>query len=537
MLFKTLKIPAIFTSQILQRYLVREWFRTFLPSFVCFEFLIFLGFAIQLLHKGLDIVALRALIPHLFIQASPFSIPSALLTATAMAYGRMSADHEIIAIQASGVHIHKIITPILVIGVVFSIITLALSAEVLPRSCYKIILLQERAINNVLAGSLASFQKKIDLYPYQIYIGSVEDNVNKDIVVIEYANDYVTDVILAEEGTIKMDEFENKILLTLHRGEFIKPNYKKSGEIPRVGVFNETTFEISLKEKERESSAKYMTVFQLYKCNSEINEELSDITKTPSNSKKDTDALSKELGEYKQALSSLSRKREKFTTDLKRSNENLARQKSKIEGLKNERTIARNYILVANENLIQVKRENKSVSSIEDTGRKIMQIKETIEKEKQRIYSIEQKIANAMKVQSDELENIDLLTRTLSEINAQREALLNKSSAVETDLKIAKKEKLIRKNEISIHKRISQALSCITFVLIGIPLGIKLRSGHLMIGFGASFLVILFLYYPLVATGIVLAENSVMPVVPAIWGANIILFVGGMFIFRKLYTT
>ena len=103
---------------------------------------------------------------------------------------------------------------------------------------------------------------------------------------IEYANDFVTNVILAEEGTIKMEESGNKILLTLYRGEFIKPNYKKSGEIPRVGVFNETTFEISLKEKKRESSAKYMTVFQLYKCNSEINEELSDITKTPSNSKK-----------------------------------------------------------------------------------------------------------------------------------------------------------------------------------------------------------------------------------------------------------
>ena len=226
-------MPAIFTSQILQRYLVREWFRTFLPSFACFEFLIFLGFAIQLLHKGLDIVALRALIPHLFIQAAPDSIPAALLTATAMTYGRMSADHEIVAIQASGVHIHKIITPILVIGIVFSIIALALSAEVLPRSRYKIILLQERAINNtVLAGRLASFQKKIDLYPYQIYIGSVEDNVSKDIAVIEYANDFVTDVILAEEGTIKMDESGNKILFTLYRGEFIKPNYKKSGEIP-----------------------------------------------------------------------------------------------------------------------------------------------------------------------------------------------------------------------------------------------------------------------------------------------------------------
>ena len=119
--------------------------------------------------------------------------------------------------------------------------------------------------------------------------------------------------------------------------------------------------------------------------------------------------------------------------------------------------------MVANENLIQVKRENKLGASIEDTSGKIMQIKETIEKETQRIYSIEQNIAAAKQVQSDELENIDLLTRTLSEINAQREALLNKSSAVETDLKIVNKEELIRKNDISIHKRISQALSCITF--------------------------------------------------------------------------
>src|SRR5574341_1903920 len=95
-------------TKILQLYLVREWFRTFLPSLACFEFMIFLGFAIQLLHKGLDIIALRTLIPHLFIQAFPYSIPSALLTATAMTYGRLSADHEIIAIQTSGLHIHKI---------------------------------------------------------------------------------------------------------------------------------------------------------------------------------------------------------------------------------------------------------------------------------------------------------------------------------------------------------------------------------------------------------------------------------------------
>lgn len=274
-------MSKIFANKILRRYLMTEWFRMFLPSLACFELLIFLGFSIQLLHKGLDIITLRALIPHLFIQAFPYSIPSALLTATSMTYGRMSADHEIIAIQASGIHILRIITPVLVIGVVFSLITLTLSAEILPRSCYKIILLQERAINNILAGRLATFQKKIDLHPYQIYIGSVEDGINKDIAVIEYANDYVMNVILAEEGAIKMDEAENKIFLTLHRGEFLKPNYKKLEEIPRVGVFKETTFEISLKEKKRESSSKYMTIFQLCRYNREINNELAKNPKTP----------------------------------------------------------------------------------------------------------------------------------------------------------------------------------------------------------------------------------------------------------------
>lgn len=529
-------MSKIFANKILRRYLMTEWFRMFLPSLACFELLIFLGFSIQLLHKGLDIITLRALIPHLFIQAFPYSIPSALLTATSMTYGRMSADHEIIAIQASGIHILRIITPVLVIGVVFSLITLTLSAEILPRSCYKIILLQERAINNILAGRLATFQKKIDLHPYQIYIGSVEDGINKDIAVIEYANDYVMNVILAEEGAIKMDEAENKIFLTLHRGEFLKPNYKKLEEIPRVGVFKETTFEISLKEKKRESSSKYMTIFQLCRYNREINNELAKNPKTPLSPERNKDDLMKDLGAHREELSNLSRKREKLATELKRSNENLARQASKIEGLENESKIAKNYILVANENLIQVKKETKAGTLMaEDRDKKIMQIKETIEREKQRIYNIERKVSAARDVQSEETKKITSLSQAISEINIRRDALLKNVEAMEEESTVAGKEDIRRKNDISIHKRLSQALSCIPFVIIGISLGIMLRSGHLMVGFGASFMVILFIYYPLVVTGMVLAKDTFIPVVPALWGANSILFIGGMFVFRKLF--
>ncbi|KKO18963.1 MAG: putative transporter protein [Candidatus Brocadia fulgida] len=530
------KMQNLFRHAILQHYLLREWFRMFLPSLACFELILFLGFAIQLLHKGLDIVSLRVLIPHLFIQALPYSLPSALLTATSMTYGRMSADHEIVAIQASGVPILKIIVPVLVVGGVISLITLALVCEVLPRSCFRIIVLQERALNNILAGRLATFQKKLNLYPYQIYVGSVENNVNKDIAVIEYVNEYVTNVILAEEGSIAMDEADNKVLLTLRRGEFLKPNYKKEEEIPRLGVFHETTFEISLKEKRRESSSRYMTVFQLYQHNKEIALEMAGNKESSVNSERNKDKLMKELAVHRGGLTNMSKKRENLLLELKRSNENVTRQKTKIDGLEHESKIAKNYILIANENLIQVKKESRqSSSSHEDKDKKIMEIKETIEREKRRVYSIEQEIDEASDIKNEETEKIVSLSQAIAEINTQRDALIKDIVVLENEVDITDKEEAMRKNDVAIHKRLAQALSCIPFLLIGIPMGIMLRSGHLIVGLGASFMVILFLYYPLVVTGIVMAKDTAVPVVPAIWGADIVLFLGGMFIFRKLF--
>ena len=60
--------------------------------------------------------------------------------------------------------------------------------------------------------------------------------------------------------------------------------------------------------------------------------------------------------------------------------------------------------------------------------------------------------------------------------SARRNVLLEINATIENDLNFANKKELKCKNNISIHKRLSQALSCLTFIIIGIPLGIKLRS-------------------------------------------------------------
>ena len=184
----------------LQKYLIKELFRTLIPALFCFEFLMLLGFSIQLLHKGLDVPNLAFIVPYLAIYPLPHSLPSALLTATVMMYGRLSADNEITAIKTAGIHLHYIITPIIVTGIFFSLLTLYLNAELLPKSYFKVRKLQEKAVKQVLAKHFITAKKKIDFHPYQIYISNVEEGVYKNIAVFEYAKDYIVNILLSEEG-------------------------------------------------------------------------------------------------------------------------------------------------------------------------------------------------------------------------------------------------------------------------------------------------------------------------------------------------
>jgi lipopolysaccharide export LptBFGC system permease protein LptF len=162
---------------ILHRYLVKELLRTFIPAILCLEFLLVLGFSIQLLHKGLDVPSLFSVLPYMALYTIPHALPASLLTSTVMTYGRLSADNEITAIKVAGMHLHNIVTPIVVTGVIFSILTLYLNAEVLPRSYFKVRQLQEKAVKRVLATHFITAKKKIDFHPYQIYITSIEDGI------------------------------------------------------------------------------------------------------------------------------------------------------------------------------------------------------------------------------------------------------------------------------------------------------------------------------------------------------------------------
>ncbi len=106
----------------------------------------FLGKA-QELGLGLVLTAL----PHLLPGLAAWTIPSSLLLATIMTYGRMSEDNEVTALRAGGVPVYHVVAPALLVGMCLSGVCLMLNTTVIPASNAK-----RRAIIHDLLGRFRS---------------------------------------------------------------------------------------------------------------------------------------------------------------------------------------------------------------------------------------------------------------------------------------------------------------------------------------------------------------------------------------------
>ncbi len=530
--------------QILHKYLIKELLRTFLPSLLCFEFVLLLGFSIQLLHKGLDVPSLFSVLPYMALYTMPHALPSSLLTATVMSYGRLSADNEITATKAAGIHLHHLVTPVVIVGIFFSILTLYLNAEVLPRSYFKVRQLQEKAVKRVLATHFITAKKKIDFHPYQIFIGSVESSNFKDIAVFEYADEYIVNILLAEEGEIEIADDGNKVLLTLRRGEFLRPDSGNSVDAPTMGSFEEAVFAIPLKQKVRHSALKYTTLIDLMKQRGEIDKALSSLDGLFKDPEKTIKRARRGISSVNDKKSVVNAKLQKAENEIKDSDTNISKQEGAIKRAKFNLNIYKNYIDVAKENIRKLAIEKENEEDVVALGHKhdrdgeyvknVSLIKKIIEKEKRRIKSAKRKILISQRLIDEENEKIETVALEIEELNHSNKGLEEEYSIHARQISMAEKQNMRHELTINIHKRLSPSLASLSFILIGIPLGIMTRSSNMLVSLGISFILILFIYYPLVATGLVVAESMSFPIIPSVWGANFVNLILSAFLFRKI---
>ncbi len=82
-------------------------------------------------------------------------------------------------------------------------------------------------------------------------------------------------------------------------------------------------------------------------------------------------------------------------------------------------------------------------------------------------------------------------------------------------------------------RRWANGFSCLCFVLVGIPVSIRMRYSEFIASFFICFLPILLVYYPLLAVSVDKAKDGTFPPY-AVWLGNIVLATAGIWLLRRV---
>src|SRR5687768_7334486 len=102
--------------RIIDRYVIREVLWPFVIGLMIFTFLIIIPYLIRLaedlIAKGVGGTVVLQLMLMLLPHALSLTIPMALLLGLLVAFGRLSADREFVALQACGVSLMRLLRPV-----------------------------------------------------------------------------------------------------------------------------------------------------------------------------------------------------------------------------------------------------------------------------------------------------------------------------------------------------------------------------------------------------------------------------------------
>lgn len=201
-------------------------------SLVVITFAFLIGNVVKLadyvINKGVELMYVWKLFLCLIPDLLSYAIPLSILTATLLAFGRLSSDNEITAMRANGINLYRISMPAIIIGLFLSMLSIPLHDKIIPISHYRArMLLKEVGLRHpaayLEAGTFIRGFKDYILFIYDIAYGK-DKTVFKNIRIYQPQKDGPTRTIVAKRGEIISLADKNTIKLKLIDGTSEEPN-------------------------------------------------------------------------------------------------------------------------------------------------------------------------------------------------------------------------------------------------------------------------------------------------------------------------
>jgi len=207
---------------IASRYILREVLRPFALALVIFTFLLMIPpmmeVAEELIVKGVDGLTILKLMGTLVPQALAITIPIALLVGVLMGLGRLCSDREMVAFQACGFSVYRILFALLPLAVVSCLITCYIFLVPLPNANQAF---REISFKTVAQTTEGEIKPRIFYEGFQnvmLYVRETSPNGWVDVFLADLRNSEQPDIYVAKEGQVILDPQANRVDIVLRTG-------------------------------------------------------------------------------------------------------------------------------------------------------------------------------------------------------------------------------------------------------------------------------------------------------------------------------
>lgn len=223
------------TVKILDRYILRELFVPFAVGLSIFTSILLVVRILKLVemvvNRGVPLGEVLKLFSYIMPAFLEVTVPMALLLAVLIAFGRLSSDSEIIALQAAGVSLYRMCRPVAAFAAAVAALTLGLSTYVRP---WGNSLLRTALFEILSTRAVASLKPRIfndQFGGLVIYVDRIEPATDEleGILVADTRDPGMRNTIYAERGRLVSGKGGHTLTLRLTSGGIYTTGTKENG--------------------------------------------------------------------------------------------------------------------------------------------------------------------------------------------------------------------------------------------------------------------------------------------------------------------
>ncbi len=229
---------------LLERYIIKEHIGPFFFSLAVIMFVFITKFIAQyigrIFGKGLPLLTIVEFIYLNLAWMLALAVPMAVLVASLMAFGRLSADNEITILKTSGISLYKIIRPVLVMAIIITLVMFWFNDKVLPEYNHR-----ARLLFQSISRKKPSLQLEEGLYitigNFNILVEEIEKTFSeqmiektditgvdflenksdrlKNITIFDRSKKDLQRTVIAKRGHLFFDEKTERLIFSLFDGE------------------------------------------------------------------------------------------------------------------------------------------------------------------------------------------------------------------------------------------------------------------------------------------------------------------------------